>query len=202
MYWMGTEGASAGKGGRDPRAIVVEVSNTNRNVKLRIVFPHWRGKVIEWVEYPAGFPRGPRAPYVIGILDARSPGQRRPVRGEIVRPQVGAEAVETIEIPELRLDQPAKVLARPKRLVVGHEHELARGHGAEAREQIGPQQPQHALVAAAHAESGRIDDHEVVVGLRRIARQAPKMFREVILRRVRQDAHLHAVQCGVAKRPG
>ena len=28
------------------------------------------------------------------------------------------------------------------------------------------------------------------------------MFREVILRRVRQDAHLHAVQRGVAKRPG
>ena len=105
-------------------------------------------------------------------------------------------------IPELRLDQLAKVLARPEGLVVGHEHELARCHGAQAREQIGPQQPQHALAAAPHAESRRIDDHEVVAGLLRIARQAPKMFREVILRRVRQDAHLHAVQCGVAKRPG
>ena len=66
---------------------------------------------------------------------------------------MGAKAGETIEIPELRLDQVTKVLARPEGLVVGHEHELARCHRAQAREQFWPQEPQDALVAVAEAEN-------------------------------------------------
>ena len=58
----------------------------------------------------------------------------------------------------------------------------------EARKEPGPQQPQHPLVAPSDAEGRRVDDHQVVVGAMRIAREAPEVAGEVILRLVRQDS--------------
>ena len=150
MYWTGTEGASAVKGGRDPRAIVVEVNNTNRNVKLRIGSPLAWGRSSSGWSIQAGFPRGPRA---LCNRDPRRPAARATSAGPAARSpggEVGAEAVETIEIPELPLDQLAKVLARPEGLVV----ELARARAGAVSWCVGSRtdrasrQPQHALVAA------------------------------------------------------